>query len=149
MYLFENYMGKTCLIDVPEPDLLIELEQAGFDSDEIHNALKWLDGLDNLQKTCDRLRPCGQAIRIFAKPEKEKLGVAGCGFIYFLENVGVLNPITRELVVDRALALDEGEIELSRLKWVTLMVLFSSGDKEAELAWLEDFVLNSNKGGLQ
>lgn len=142
MYLFENYMGKNCDINVPKSDLLVELEQAGFDYQEITSALTWLNDLDNLSKEGKDLPTQKHASRVFAQLEMEKLGVNGCGFIYFLEETGVLNPLTRELVIDRAFALDEDEVPLSRLKWVALMVLFNSGDKEAELAWLEDFIFN-------
>ena len=43
----------------------------------------------------------------------------------------------RELVIDRAMALDQDEIELDDLKWVVLMVLFNQPGSEAAFAWME------------
>ena len=43
----------------------------------------------------------------------------------------------RELVIDRAMALDQDEIDLDDLKWVVLMVLFNQPGSEAAFAWME------------
>jgi len=40
-----------------------------------------------------------------------------------LEQCGVLDPVSREMVIDRLLALDDECIDLDNLKWVILMVL--------------------------
>ena len=52
----------------------------------------------------------------------------------------VLTSITRELVIERAMALELGVIDLERIKWVILMVLFNQPGQEAAYAWIEDFV---------
>ena len=42
VYLFENYLPDAC----PEPEVLArKLSAAGFGSDDISEALSWLDGL--------------------------------------------------------------------------------------------------------
>ena len=43
----------------------------------------------------------------------------------------------RELVLDRAMALDQDELDLDDLKWVVLMVLFNQPGSEAAYAWME------------
>ena len=53
----------------------------------------------------------------------------------------MLSPTTRELVIDRVMALDGDEVDLEQLKWVVLMVLFNQPDQEAAFTWLEDLVL--------
>ena len=59
------------------------------------------------------------------------------GFLLFLEQHGVLDADQRELVLDRAMALDQDEIDLDDLKWVVLMVLFNQPGSEAAYAWME------------
>jgi Smg protein len=55
----------------------------------------------------------------------------------FLEQHGVLDAHQRELVLDRAMALEQDELDLDDLKWVVLMVLFNQPGSEAALAWME------------
>ena len=55
----------------------------------------------------------------------------------FLEQRGVLDAAQRELVLDRALALDQDELDIDDLKWVVLMVLFNQPGSEAAYAWME------------
>jgi Smg protein len=40
-------------------------------------------------------------------------------------------------VLDRAMALDQDELDLDDLKWVVLMVLFNQPGSEAAYAWME------------
>jgi Smg protein len=40
------------------------------------------------------------------------------------------------------MALESCEIDLQRLKWVVLMVLFNQPDKEAAITWMEDIVMD-------
>src|SRR3546814_17140820 len=54
-----------------------------------------------------------------------------------LEQHGILDPAQRELVLDRAMALDQDELDLDDLKWVVLMVLFTQPGSEAAYAWME------------
>ncbi|MEZ5671400.1 MAG: DUF494 family protein [Thiotrichaceae bacterium] len=58
----------------------------------------------------------------------------------FLEQANILDPQTRELVIDRVMALDTEEFTLEQLKWVVLMVLFNQPGQESSLAWMEDLV---------
>ncbi len=59
------------------------------------------------------------------------------GFLLYLEQQGVLGADQRELVLDRALALDLENVGLDDLKWVVLMVLFNQPGSEAAYAWME------------
>jgi Smg protein len=60
----------------------------------------------------------------------------------FLEQLGVLDQTSRELVIDRIMALDTDDIDLDTLKWVVLMVLFNQPGQEAAYAWMEGLVLD-------
>ena len=64
----------------------------------------------------------------------------------FLEQTGVLDHNTREMVIDRVMALESEEIDLEQLKWVVLMVLFNQPGREAAYAWMEDLVFDEMPG---
>jgi Smg protein len=58
----------------------------------------------------------------------------------FLEQSGILSAANREIVIDRAMALENEDISLEKLKWITLMVLLSQPDEEIAFSRMEDFV---------
>ena len=70
---------------------------------------------------------------------------AGCrGFITYLEQIGILSPPQREILVDRLLALDTPDIDVEQIKWVVLMVLFSQPGQELAYARMEDLVFEED-----
>lgn len=146
MYLFENYMNDEIEFDTDEESLRSELEQAGFHNAEISKAFVWLEGLAGLQDGSEQLAFNAESIRIYTDEETEKLDLDSRGFLMFLEQTGVLDHNTREMVVDRVMALDSEEIDLEQLKWVVLMVLFNQPGREAAYAWMEDLVFEEMPG---
>ena len=88
------------------------------------------------------------SLRIYTDKEREKLDLESRGFLLFLEQMNVLDHSTRELVIDRVMALDNDEIDLDQLKWVILMVLFNQPGHEAAFAWMEDLVFDEMVGEL-
>lgn len=143
MYLFENYMDGSVALNADQDTIVNELEQAGFSSSEIGRALDWLDGLNRVQETVQagpQLTP--HAIRHYAPEEGERLGIEGKGFLLYLEQLSILDPMTREIVVDRLMALDNREVDLGRIKWVVLIALFNQPDKKSALSLLQDMILS-------
>jgi Smg protein len=63
-----------------------------------------------------------------------------------LEQAGLLSCDTRELVLDRVMALETDEIDLSQLKWIILMVLFNQPGQEEAYAWMEDLMFEDVAG---
>lgn len=141
LYLFEHYFAddadlvrdRDCLRSGP---LFDELGQAGFTPAEINKAFEWLDGLARQRPHAANPR-AGGPTRVYAGPETDRLDTDCRGFLLFLEQHGVLDPAQRELVLDRAMALDQQDIDLDDLKWVVLMVLFNQPGSEAAYAWME------------
>ncbi len=60
----------------------------------------------------------------------------------FIEQIGVINTVTREMVIDRLCALDKPYISLEDLKWVVLMVLFNVPGSEQAYAQMEDLIFD-------
>ena len=140
MYLFETYIDAE---EDPEPDkneLRDELTRAGFGDSEIDRALEWLDGLTDDQDSLVYSPQTSHGTRIYNDFELVRLD-AGCrGFITYLEQIGILSPTQREILVDRLLALDSPDIDVEQIKWVVLMVLFSQPGQETAYARMEDLV---------
>ena len=135
VFVYENYWrGDAC----PElHQLERKLSAHGFEPDEIHDALVWLDGLNvAAQNICLPVEPepewapqqSATSMRVFSVSEQDRLGAACLGFISFLEGSGVLPPALREIVVDRAMAAGiDGEMPLDALKIIVLMVYWRFG----------------------
>ena len=141
LYLFEHYFANDAVVsgdDLTAQDgpLMGELVEAGFSPAEIRKAFDWLDTLARLRPEPGPTRTNGPT-RVFHGAELDKLDVESRGFLLFLEQHGILDADQRELVLDRAMALDQEELDLEDLKWVVLMVLFNQPGSEAAYAWME------------
>lgn len=146
LYLFENLMVDDPESDQDRESLQSSLIEVGFSPQEISKAFAWLDELAELRPACEpRTLDAGGPIRVLAPQEREKLDPDAQGFLMFLEQQGVLSPAQRELVLDRVIALDVGEVDLEELKWVILMVLFNQPDQEAAYAWLENLMFDHDE----
>jgi len=149
MYLFDNYFVEDYEINSDQESLKYELVQAGFGDNQVIKAFDWLEGLA-LQKDLIHLENLAgkDTLRIYSEREMEKLDVACRGFLLFLEQSVVLDACDREVVIDRAMALEAEEIDLQQLKWVVLMVLLNQPGKEAAFIWMEDVVMDDTQSGL-
>jgi Smg protein len=136
-YLFENYFYDDPDAVRDRDSLQAGLIQAGFSPTEISKAFDWLEELANQRPTLAEPRANGP-VRIYVEAEQDRLDRECLGFLMFLEQHGVLDADQRELVLDRAMALDQEEVDLDDLKWVVLMVLFNQPGAEAAFAWMEN-----------
>ena len=136
LYLFEHYFTDEADLLRDRESLQTGLLQAGFSPAEANRAFDWLEALD-AQRPEARTERRHAPTRVFHGPELAKLDVESRGFLMFLEQHGILDADQRELVLDRAMALDQDELELDDLKWVVLMVLFNQPGAEAAYAWME------------
>ena len=128
MYLFETYIHTEAELRVDQDKLEQDLTDAGFEREDIYNALLWLEKLADYQEGLAepmQLASDPLSMRIYTPEECERLDASCRGFLLFLEQIQVLNLETREMVIERVLALDNAEFELDDLKWVILMVLFN------------------------
>lgn len=137
VYLYENYWRPDACPD--HQQLRRKLSAVGFESDEIQEALRWLDGLASSAEACAADGGTG-SIRLYTEHEREALGDDSIGFICFLESAGVLPAPMREVVIDRATAVGGGPIDLDDLKIIVLMVFWSLGEEPDALILDELFV---------
>ncbi|PHS27104.1 MAG: hypothetical protein COA83_00865 [Methylophaga sp.] len=142
LYLFENYIDND-EADKPDQDALeTELEHVGFPESEIHKAFEWLESMTVVgqQSEAVNTEEPERAMRHYTPQEQERLTAECRGYMLFLEQIGVLDAGTREIVIERLFALDTDEIDLDQMKWVVLMVLFFQPDRDVAYAWMEDLV---------
>lgn len=138
MYLFENYQTGEFSDNDNKETLQDELIAAGFPEEEVRHAFAWLDGLAQQRQLPLVFGPDG-AMRIYTREEHERLATECRGFLLYLEQLGILTAQTRELVIDRLMAITE-EINLERVKWVCLLVLINQPESEEAFLELEDMV---------
>ncbi len=146
VYLYENY---GALHACPDPDSLSrKLTAAGFDDEEISEALSWLQGLQLVTQQSVAVGPeSTRSFRVFAKVETERLGTESIGFLSFLEHAGQLTPTQREIVIERALAIEETPIPLEMTKVIVLMVLWSQ-QADIDVLLLEELLHDGSERDL-
>lgn len=138
VYLFENYVhAHAC----PESEQLArKLSAAGFEEEEISDALEWLSGLRRVSAELPAISaPRDDSVRIYAAEEEALLDVDCRGFVAFLESAGVLDAGMREVIIERALALNGVNLTLHRLKIIVLMVLWQQ-DKPLDILILDELL---------
>lgn len=149
MFLFENYLENEIEVDSDQEVIRSALLDAGFPGEEIGKAFHWLESLA-INAESMKSEPISRApvTRIYIEDEMDRMNLECRGLLAFLEQAGVLDAQTRELVIDRVMALEAGGVDLEQLKWVVLMVLFNQPGKEDVYAFMEDLVLDRSSGRL-
>lgn len=145
MFLFESYFDAG---SYPDPDKLsIKLSAAGFEDGDIHQALIWLSGLKQLSATeyPGYINQSGQ--RFYAALELHRISSEGIQFISFWEHSKLITPIEREMIIDRAVALEQENLPLNNVKLIALMVLWNQHE-ELDPLIVEDLLTPSNSGML-
>lgn len=142
VYLYETYYRPDAC---PDSEALVKkLSAIGFEEEEIAKALVWLTALaettNELSDSYPQQASFSSSIRIYATREMDALGTPAVGFIQFLESAKLINPIQREIVIERALAAGEAPISLEKLKVIVLMVLWSQGKEPDGLIFDELFL---------
>jgi Smg protein len=141
MFLFERYLDEENEAVDERDDVSIRLEEMGFHNREIDRAFDWLEDLATIQDGHHYPMINEQSTRIFSEEEKAVLNSESIEFIMYLEQTGILTSVTRELVLDRVIALDN-ELDTEQLKWIVMIVLHSHPGEENAYAWMESMVFD-------
>ena len=146
MYLFEHHMQAGRPFAIEEPKLMHELQEEGFSTAMIKNALGWLEELETFQLEQRKMTSPSQfAHRVYTTEEMVRMDLESRNFISRLEERDVLNPQTREWVIDRVLSLNNDFIQLFHVKWVCLLVLYRVYGEDAVLTCVETLELNEEE----
>ena len=138
MYLFDNLMsGPTG----HEREIsLDELEDAGFHPEEINGAFNWLEAVNNTEFPETISAPSSRSTRIFTDPELDKLDSSCLDFLVNLEQLSVIDPATRELIMQCVSSLDSQKLSLGQFKRIVLIVLLNQPQQETATTWLEELL---------
>jgi Smg protein len=139
IYLFENYLDDDIELLPDSEEIKTELVQAGFQQGEVNSAFIWLEALTEQNYIKPQI---SSAFRIFCPEEEIKLDMECRNFLLSLEHGGILTAMTREIVIDRAMALENETLTLDELKWTVLMVILSQSDDDVAFSRMEDIVYN-------
>jgi Smg protein len=124
VYLFENYYQNDASLD--HDALARKLTAAGFENEDISDALDWLKSLSSTEtRAFPEHFDSGISFRGYTPEESSKLAPEGRGFLTFLESARVLTPSLREVILERAMAVDADTVPLDKLKVIVLMVLWA------------------------
>ncbi|MBC3920884.1 DUF494 domain-containing protein [Undibacterium sp. CY18W] len=141
VYLYETYYRPDACPDTAA--LTKKLSAVGFPEDEISEALSWLTGLAMTSTEPGTAPSISTGFRVYAQQEIAALGTPAIGFIQFLESAGLLNALQREIVVERALVVNESPMPLDKLRIIVLMMLWSQG-AEPDMLMFDELLLSDD-----
>jgi Smg protein len=143
IYVYDHYMLADPA-DVPERrHMMADLRRRGFSVSEVVQAMEWLAALVGDQRAAPGAGSVAETgrdpvgLRLFADGELSRLSADSRAFLMLLDRQHVLTTQQRELVIERALALDVEEVEVEQLKWVVLLVLCAQPGQELAFARFE------------
>ena len=144
IYIYENYMDAEESVPTDQIMLEEELVQAGFPQGEIKKAFNWLDELAWRQGslTYADAQP-NRSIRVYSEREQQRIDLEIQGMLLYLEQTGILDPMSRELVIERAMAIETEELSADDVKWIVLLVLMNRPGREDAFTQMEDMVYNA------
>lgn len=144
MFIFEHVYEEESSSKIKQHKLEQVLQHAGFEQSDIHRALIWLDTLVEL---CDQEEDGTlthvSKVRVTSPMEQQYLTVECQSYLIQLEQLGILDDYSRELVIDRAIALTEGELSLESLDWVVQMVLYNLPGREYAYSCMENLEMST------
>jgi Smg protein len=144
MYLFENHIGREHPEQAAHDETLFhELADAGFTPEVIDTAFEWLDGvaaLHSAEAQSEDNLGLSSGFRVFSREELAHFGPDVSGLLMRLEQLGILDAFSREIVINRLFAIDPREIDEHRVKWLVLMVLIDDPENETALSTLEQMM---------
>ncbi len=123
MYLFESYFDAG---SYPEPEKLSrKLSAAGFEGDQITEALTWLSALNQQNKGDYPASLEYIGFRHYAEVERQRISDEARQYLLFAEQQRLISLVDREMIIDRAVALQQESLPLDKLKLIMLMVLWN------------------------
>jgi Smg protein len=140
VFMFKNYFTNQDILD--DVTMEQELSAAGFEQDDILGAFDWFQEMKSMfsapefdythEKT---------AIRIFTSSEVKVIDTESLGFLIFLQQAKIINDVERDLIVDRAMALNTNKLGIEEIRWITMMALWSQG-RDKDYSFVEDALFN-------
>lgn len=126
-YLIESFSELDAC---PSQEILSRrLNAVGFDSEEVEHALIWLSELKTQRKQTKIISEHSTALRILNAEEAQHIPIECQEFLYFLERQHGIDAQARELILDRLMAIDSDELDVSTMRIIVITVLWSLAAK--------------------
>ncbi|MCK5697967.1 MAG: DUF494 domain-containing protein [Gammaproteobacteria bacterium] len=145
MYLFDIYMDDMDKEQLPsEDDIRKELASIGFHHSTVDHAFNWLDELallpDNISDKKDIFYEpkYHNSTRIFSHFELKKFSRQAQSILLELVILDMISISQRELIIEKAFALNVAHINQEQIKLIILMVLYNLPDLVDSYTWIQD-----------
>ena len=140
VFIFENYIAHHAL---PDDDVMTqELSAAGFNQKDIQGAVGWFQEMKSMLTQPPAVYSHQHsAMRILTNSELKKINTESISFVLFLQQANVINDVERDLIIDRAMALKQGQVNIEEMRWITMIALWNEG-REKDYLFVEDALFN-------
>lgn len=140
VFMFENYFAHHTAPD--NAILEQELSAAGFEQKDILGAFDWFQEMKaRLSSQKAEYTLAHLSTRVFSQQELNRLDAESISFITFMHQARVISDMERDLIVDRAMALQQTEVTIEETRWITMMALWNQG-REKDYLFVEDALFN-------
>ena len=148
--LFQTKLEETT-INIPinkDTSVQKDLLKAGFDKVHVKLAMRWFAILhSSINSFANKKNPSQSisqhAIRIYDDHEKKLLSPTSLCYIRSLNEMGILDTYTTEIVIDMLFEIQQFGIDLPLIRWTSLIVLYALPDYQEQLLALELLVLDT------
>lgn len=145
IFMFQNYLSvndMTNQANLDDSEITQELAEAGFDHNDIVGAFNWYKQLRSLMTNpYHEYLSAPKSIRVYTADELTRIDAESMSFLDFLGKANVIEPAERDLIIDRAMALETGAISIEEVRWITMIVLWDDTRKKDYL-FVEDAIFN-------
>lgn len=132
IFLCEHYLTKNNIDVFSDPMALNQtLVAAGFNETMIDKTLAWLAPLE-INQSLDE-SPAKSTVRIFSPAEKEKLSPLIRYSLVRIDQEMSLSVQTRELIIDRLMAIESEEVALEEFRWTLLFIFCLQGKSQMSI----------------
>lgn len=147
LYIFTHVLegDMDILSESDQGNLVVELQAAGFNREQIADAFAWLLSIVNKNAGQDKAELISSGFRVYHNFEQIRLPLESRGLLVSLEQTGLITAAMREEVIERALMLDLPEVRPEHLNWLILSVVYKQSGHLPTQLWLQDF--NAKEAG--
>lgn len=137
LHLFSS--GDKTEFSIVDPDAKEELpaEAMPFGQDDIISAFRWIQEFLRLKGFFGDSRHFDSKVRVFSPEEINALTTEARGALLEWHRQRLIDCVQREIIIERAMAMNSGVIDKEQLEWVTHVVIRYDQDKHLH-AWLSE-----------
>jgi len=147
VFMFKNYFANQAILD--DVTMEQELSEAGFEQGDILGAFDWFQEMKSMLNAPEfDYAHSKTAIRLFTASESKRVDTESLGFLIFLQQANVINDVERDLVINRAMALNMPKITIEETRWITMIALWSQG-RDKDYSFVEDALFNPRGSTIQ